>query len=147
MTFNTEGICIVREVETTVVMESENIEEIKYVLLLHMLQMEFDDEVSLRLLSVFISDKESMAIASDKNSDGETNTNSSYSSSMSSTSIETSVSDTISFEEDDTGYKGRLLFLSQMVNISVVILSRAFRILCYTAIRYGFKLDSLTTLK
>ena len=44
-------------------------EEIKYLLLLHMLQFEFYDKVSLGLLSISTSDEESMTITSDENSD------------------------------------------------------------------------------
>eukprot|EP00555_Chaetoceros_dichaeta_P008871 CAMPEP_0198275504 /NCGR_PEP_ID=MMETSP1447-20131203/64802_1 /TAXON_ID=420782 /ORGANISM="Chaetoceros dichaeta, Strain CCMP1751" /LENGTH=174 /DNA_ID=CAMNT_0043970371 /DNA_START=20 /DNA_END=544 /DNA_ORIENTATION=+ len=84
MAFTAESIRIVREMETMIGMESDNMEEMKSLLLLQLLQMEFDDETSLGLSSNSTSDEESMTITSDENSDGETNTNSSYSITMTS---------------------------------------------------------------
>ena len=122
MAFNAEAIRIVREMETMIGLESENIEEEKSLLILQMLQLEFDDERSLGLSSNSTSEEESMTISSHENSDGDTNANSSYSSLVSSTSSDTSDSDTLSLQEDDTDYEDRLIYISHMIHISVDIL-------------------------
>ena len=111
MAFDAKAIRIVREMETMINLERADQETLKALLIVHMLQLETEEEESLGLSSLSTSYEESMTEIDDL-----TPGDSSYS------SMSLSMSSDTSDDDDIEDYEDKLMVFSLMTNISLDIL-------------------------
>ena len=117
MALNAEGIRVVREMESMINIESGNVESLKALLILHMLESVNEDEDSIDLSSLSSSSEDSMTTNDDL-----TPCNSSYSGMSSSISCVSSDEETIDIESHVYDYEERLIIFSLMTNTSIEVL-------------------------